>query len=95
MIPVRRAVGPQEGSLVHPETHRLRRHRQEVDLRAIVGGEVPRRLRAPVQPQVREHESGRRVGGAAPRPLEVAEPGHLHCVEVWRAFPSQASTTCL
>ena len=44
------------------------------------------------RPQQREHEGGRCVRGAAPRPLEVTEPGHLpserrlHCVEVWRAF---------
>ena len=37
-----RAFGPQEGSLVHPNAHRLRRNCQEVDLRAIVGHDVGR-----------------------------------------------------
>ena len=45
----------------------LGRHCQEVDLGAVVGRKVPRRLRTPAQAQQREHESGRCVRCSAPR----------------------------
>ena len=63
-------------------------------LGAVVGREVSRRLRAPAQSQEREHEGGRCVRCAAPRPLEMTEPGQgaaqrgLHGFEVWSAFPN-------
>ena len=84
-----------------PPRNRLRRHSQEVDLRAIVSGEMLCRLRAPAQPQQREHGSCR-TGRAAPRPLEVSldtDPRSAACIVSRSGVPSQtpvaqASTTC-
>ena len=81
-----RAVRPQKGCLVHPKAHRFGRNRQEVDLGAVVGREVPRRLRAPAQAQGREHEGSRCVRCSAPRPLEMTEPSQRAAQRSWSAL---------
>ena len=91
-------VCPDQSCLVDPVAHGLWCNTQEVDLRAIVGGEMPGRLGAPSQPEQRKHEGGRSIRGQA------AEPGNgclqVACVVSRSGAPSHApvahaSTTCL
>ena len=86
VVPVCGAVGLHQISLTHPKAHRLRRHCQGVDLRAIV------RCLADCALQPSRSSVSTKVAVASVAPhhglLRWLSLGtELHCVEVWCAFP--------